>query len=97
VKKLSEKSCRFASFQKKCLNNDAFRAYFVVNPEETIQSRPPVGLGIRLSDEAITELHQLIQDYLGAADMIIVEDPEKYKALKEEVREKCPDVPMGSI
>ena len=91
------KSCHFANFQKKCLNNDAFRAYFIVNPQKTIQSRPPIGLGIILSEEAITELHQLIQDYLGAADMIIVEDPEKYNTLKEEVRAKCPDVPMGSI
>ncbi len=94
---MSEKSCRFVNFQKKCLNNDAFRAYFIVNPEKTIQSRPPIGLGISLSEEAIAELHQLIQDYLGAADMIIVEDPEKYNALKEEVRAKCLDVPMGSI
>lgn len=97
MKNLSEIACRFANFQKKCLNNDAFRAYFIVNPEKTIQSRPPIGLGINLSEEAIAELHRLIQDYLGVADMIIVEDPEKYKALKEEVRAKCPDVPMGAI
>lgn len=95
MKNLS-KTRDYANFEKKCLNNDAFRAVFVVNPVKTIQN-PSYGLGIRLSETAIEELNLLISDYLGAANMIVVEDPDAYNTLKEEVREQCPDVPMGAI
>ena len=91
------RSSNFANFEKKCLNNDAFRAWFVVNPEKAIQSPPPVGLGIDLSGPAREELIQLIQDYLGSANMIVVEKPDVYDRLKAEVRKKYPNEPMGAI
>lgn len=87
----------FDEFEKKCLNNDAFRAWFVNNPKVAIRSPPPVGLGVDLSDQAEEELEQLIKDYLAAANMIIVETPERYDTLKREVREVYPNKPMGAI
>lgn len=93
----SSRSSIFKDFEKKCLNNDAFRAWFVNNPKLAIRSPPPVGLGVDLSDQAEEELEQLILDYLATANMIIVETPERYDTLKREVRKVHPNEPMGSI
>ena len=94
---MGNRSTSFYDFEKKCLNNDTFRAWFVNNPKLAIRSPPPVGLGVDLSDQAEEELEQLIKDYLASANMIIVEAPERYDTLKREVRKVYPNEPMGAI
>jgi len=69
----------------------------VLRPVEAIKRPPPVGLGVELSSTAQDELRQLILDYLATADMMVAENEADYPTLTGEVREKCPDVPMGAI
>ncbi len=63
----------------------------------TISRPPPIGLGVTLSEDAAAELKKMIDDYLSAADMMVAENEKNYPALTSEVREQCPDVPLGAI
>lgn len=101
VKILTQHNCHFAQFQKKCVNNPIFCGYFVNNPVTTIESDPPKGLGVDLSEEAEAELIKLIDNYLGSANMMVAENESEYPNLYHEVRHQCRDVPdeepIGSI